>query len=245
MRKHTDETLYPVTGHDGRQGHYSPQLGRVIWRIAGGSTMPPEPGPTPPVPTPPAPPAPTPPTPGGPAGSFTQEQVNAIAAKEKADGKRAAETEVAALLGCTPAEAKAILDKHNEAERNKMTEAEKAQADAAAAKAAAEETQRQANELLHSAKVATALFTAGVPLAQAGDVAKLVDAPVGADDATIAAAITATKTAFPALFTGTPAPTPPAPSSVPGGAPPAPAVPGNSMAELRKAAREKRGLKSA
>ncbi len=180
----------------------------------------------PPVPPPPAPPPPPPPTPpADPPKTFSQEELNRIAAEEKRQGKAAAERDIAAALGCTIEEAKVII-----AERNAQLDATKTQEKKdldAALKVSREATEKLAAAELraHTAEVRSQLVAEGVSKEKLDRVVRLVDVAVDADQAAIIAAIEALKTDMPELFSATPPGTPPGspprpPHSDPGKPPP-------------------------
>ena len=211
----------------GNRPHHVWSDGTVLPLIGGGEgpvTPPGAPGnpnPAPPAPTPPPPPPP-------PAGGVPQEQVTAIAAREKEEGRRAAIREVQDLLGCTPEEAKAALDRQREAERQQMSDAERAKADAETAKAEAEADRQKARTTLLQARVTSALILSGLSLpaeAQARQdrlaaVARMVDVS-DPDEAKVVEAVEKLKASVPEMFTGAPGASP-IPSGTPGGSPPPP-----------------------
>ena len=236
-------TVFPETHRlAGKRAWLFPASGRLVPVVSGGDgpTDPPAPQPAPqtqPTPAPSTPP---------PAGlQWTPEQqaeLARIAAREKDEGRRAAEQTVAQQLGCTVDEAKAILERHRNAERDAMSEAERAKADAETARAAAQQAEAQAKKALRDANVTLALTNAGVRADRRDAAIRLTTIADDADDAAIAAAVEATKTAYPEFFT---APAQPTPSSVPGGPAPTPTpTPGGlaAGAELAKQYAAEHGL---
>lgn len=170
---------------------------------------PPTPDPTPPQPAPPTPPTPTPPSAGP-----TQADIDAAVAK---------------ALGVPLDQAKKALADAEKARKAQMTEAERLTAEAAEEKAKSAAAVAEAAKTTHEAKVTLALVRAGVHPDKLEWAARLVGAPVGADDKALADAIEAAKTAVPEVFAGTstgPVPPPPPggqpPPSNPPGSPPAP-----------------------
>lgn len=162
------------------------------------------------APAPIVPPVPVPPVP--PVKTFTQAEVDAMIAERVNKEKGASAKEIADKLGITLDEAaKVIADKKAEDDKQK-TEAQLAtekaikEADASAAATAS------AKAAEHDTKVLRALVLAGVPiLATEGQdqkviddrlakIGQLVSADVGADDATITAAVTSLQTSMPELF---------------------------------------------
>lgn len=186
-----------------------------------------------PEPTPTPDPEPTPDPDSGKADEkkFTQADLNKIAAKQKAEGRAAAEKAVVDLLGCTPAEAAEIVKKHREAEDATKSEAEKEKAAAVKEREAAEAEKRAAAAERHELQIERALTAEGF----AGDAKKLarvrrmVTVEVGATYEDVLADVQEAKTEFPELF-GSKTPeddgkrTPPGklPSSDPKGKPPRP-----------------------
>ncbi len=145
--------------------------------------------------------------------TFTQADLDRIAAREKAQGRKAAEQAFADQLGVSVTEAADIIKAHQQradadkSEIQRATEArEQALRDAATARA-------EAGQARHTAAVERALLVAGVALPEAeadrdtalARVARLVDAEPGADTATIAAAVAGVKGQFPGLFGQRPA----------------------------------------
>jgi acyl carrier protein len=186
------------------------RTGTPVYVIAGGS----EPAP------PAAPPAGEPAQPT-PTQTFTQEQVSAIAAREKAEGRTAAEKALLEKLGVDSMDAvEALVKAQREADDKQKSEAQRAQEAAEQAKKDAEKARSQAVNESHAAKVERALLVGGAKLDRLSQAAKLVDVEVGADEATVKAAIEKLKTDLPEFF-GQAAP-PAAPNSDPGGKPPAP-----------------------
>lgn len=212
----------------------------------GGPTPPVPPAPTPPDPVPPAPVPPPPSAPPGPAKTFTQEEVNGMMAREKAEGRSAAERDIAERFGCTLEEAKEVLDgvraatdlQKSEAQRE-IDKAKKDQEDAAKRDAAAQAREREAN-------IVISLVAHGVTIEREDDgslkgraarIAKLLDAPADADAGAIATAVAKLKEDEPALFTAaTPTPTggptpslPRPPDGTPPGTPPVQPVPTDAL----------------
>ena len=171
--------------------------------------------------------------PDGTATTFTQEQVTAAATKAAKEAERkarqASHTEIAASLGVTVDEAKAIIAKakaDEEANATELDRARKAQAEAEAQVAA----------VTARATATTALVAAGVQATVIDDALRLID--TGADDLTTE--IDGLKTRLPALFTPADngAPPPPAPHLRPA-TPPTGTGGGASPQERAKAAYER------
>ncbi len=188
---------------------------------------PPAPSPAPPA-DPPAPPAPPTPAPA----AFSEEQqaeVSRIAAREKAEGERAATRSIEELLGVKPEEAKAIIDAAREAEAGKLSEAEKALKAATTAQEKADADLALARKIARDAAISVVLTANGVPVeldetgnmkGRAARIVKLLDVGDDADGATITAAVSALKEEEPALFGAATPPAPGAPPRPPSGDPP-------------------------
>lgn len=162
--------------------------------------------------------------------TFTQAEVNKMTAKEKGEGRRAAEKALADQLGVSLAEAAEIIKKHREAEDAAKSEAEKERAAAAKEREAAEAAKREAATEVHEARIERALAAEGF----AGDdkklarVRKMITVEVGATYDDVLADVKEAKTEFPEIFAGkTPEgdagkKTGKLPSSDPAGRPPTP-----------------------
>lgn len=156
--------------------------------------------PTPPTPTPPAP-APAP------AATFTQEQLNAIAAREKDSGKKSGRTErdaeLASLLGVTVDDLPGHLESLKTEADSRKSEAQRATEAATTAKAAADKAIADAALERHAMRVERALLRAGVPADDGdllSDAVTLVRVDPAADDAALTAAIDAVKGRHPTMF---------------------------------------------
>lgn len=184
---------------------------------------------------PPAPPPASPSPPSAPPGAFSQEDLNRIAAREKDEGKRAAQREIAEMLGCTPEEAKQILDKRREDERAAMDEAGRIKAEAEDArkkadtdKNAAEQAKAEAAQAKRETLIERALIRAGLADDEDGTALAYAlrmvepDVPADADLAKALEVVNKAKEKFPALFAGVATPPPP-PGGQPPGGPPRPA----------------------
>lgn len=133
--------------------------------------------------------------------TFTQAELNAHTAREKAEGKRAGEKAVADQLGVSIEEAKKIIEDSKAKAESEKSEAQKATDAAAAREAAAAEREAAANRRVHDADVRDALREAGVKPERATKVSSmLTDVDVGADEAAIKAAVEGLKKEFPELF---------------------------------------------
>lgn len=143
--------------------------------------------------------------------SFSQEDLDRIMGETRQQARSAATKELADTLGTTIDEAKAIIARHQEAEKAAMTDAERAAADAREREAAARTAEAEATRKLVSADVTLALVEAGLtsPTVRA-EAAVLVMAKLDLDNdvtsAEVAAAVQAVRDAVPALFADTPKP---------------------------------------
>lgn len=188
-----------------------------------------EPNPTGAPGTPPAPAAPAvPPT-------FTQDHVTAIATQNKDEGRRSALREVSDKLGgLSLDDAAALIEAARKADEANQTQAQRDAAAAATAKADADRLKAEAAADRHAARVERLLTTSGA--ANVAVATRALDVAVGADEATVTAAIEKLKTDAPGLFGAAPA----APHTAPGAPPQQP--PAAKTAEERAAAiAEKRG----
>ena len=148
-----------------------------------------------------------PPAPAEPR-TFTQDDLTAIATREREQGKRAGETAAQDAINAAikaaglDGDLTAILDaakRATVADEAAKTEAQRDADAAAKIKAEAETLLASAAKTLHDAKVTQALAGAVDPVIAA----RALDVPVGADDDTIKAAVADLKTRVPGLFGGT------------------------------------------
>lgn len=194
-----------------------------------------------------------PPKPGPPGvRTFTQDELTALAAKEKAQGERAgaraALEKVAADLGFTNLEdAKAFIEEGRKAKEAQLSEQEKRERELADREAKADAREKAAAErerVANRRAILVGLGSTGVDLEDAAALLRVAD---DADDATITEAAEALKARRGELF-GAAAPAadpnapqlPPAPGGAPAGGPPARQAPtgkpgdrGREMARLR------------
>lgn len=142
---------------------------------------------------------------GGDEKKFTQQDLNRIGTKEKADGKAAALREVAEQLGCTVEEAKAALDKAREAEDKTKSEAQKDREKAQQELAAAEKAKAEAAAEKHTALIERALTKLGFTGKDEDQarILRMVTVDVGASYDDILADVTVVKASLnPELFGG-------------------------------------------
>lgn len=134
--------------------------------------------------------------------TITQAEMNRISAREKAAGKRAALKELADGWGISIEEAKAIIDKHNEAEDAKKSDADKSRDKATKELSDAEKAKREAAEERHEARIERALNAVkfdGDEKALAR-VRRIVTVEVGSSYEDILADVKAAQEELPGLF---------------------------------------------
>lgn len=134
--------------------------------------------------------------------TFSQAELNRIAAREKDEGKRAAAAEIAKQLGCTVEEAVEFIKQAKAKEDAEKTEAQKAKEAADKAKADADTAAAEAAQEKHMARIERSLLKAGVPDAKLDKVARMLDVEVGAEIDKIDEAAKDLKKEFPELFAG-------------------------------------------
>lgn len=189
-----------------------------------------------------------PPKPGPPAArTFTQAEVEALAAKEKAQGKRSAAKEFAEKHGFGSIEdAETFIAAARKAEEDSLSEQQKREKALADREAAAEAREKAAIVRERAANRRAVLVGLGSTGDDLEDAAALLRVADDADDATVADAAAKLKERRPELFgitpTTDPAATqlPPAPGGAPAGGPPSrqsgtgkPGDRGREMARLR------------
>ena len=164
---------------------------------------------------------------------FTQADLNKIAAKEKAAGKRAAAQELADQLGVPLDRAKEIVAAAVEAEDAKKSEAEKEKAKASQAATEAEKAKADAEQAKHESLIERALLRSGFTADDSDEgqkrltrVRKMITVEVGASFEDVLDDVKDVKTDFPALFAEQDpkdgGKTPKVPNSDPKGKPPKP-----------------------
>lgn len=187
-----------------------------------------------------------PPKPAPPAQrTFTQAEVEALAAKEKAQGKRSAAKEFAEKHGFGSIEdAEQFIATARKAQEDALSEQEKREKALADREAAAEAREKAAVARERAANRRAALVSLGATGDDLEDAAALLRVADDADDAAIADAATQLKQRRPELFGIAPDPAanqlPPAPGGSPAGGPPSrqngtskPGDRGREMARLR------------
>lgn len=174
----------------------------------------------PPAPLPAQPPAP-PPTPD----PLTQLNIwaQSIGAKEKAEGKAAAQRELQEALGMSPEDAKKFIDDAKAKQREGMEEADRKLAEATEKETVATTRLAEAAKRELNAEVRAQLVEEGMTKAQAAVVIPMVGVDVKDwDEAKVTEAIAQLKTTLPQLFTSETSPPPPGqtlPSAPPGAGP--------------------------
>lgn len=139
--------------------------------------------------------------------SFTQEEVNALLAREKSQGERAGQTAATEALtakleaaGFTDVDAAiTAAAAQKAADEAAKTEAERARDEAARLIAEATATKAEAAQDRHAARIERALAKSNA--VDVAITARVLDVEVGADDAAVTAAVEALKTKVPGLFT--------------------------------------------
>lgn len=219
MSHHTHNLPHPIAG--GLLDRLTAEWDAHGWELADLHAFRMEDPPAPPPP--PAPPA-DPPAPPATGATFTQADLDRIAAREKDEGRRAAERSLSEQLGCTVEEAKALIEAKRAEDLGKMSEADRkaSEADAARAKAEKALADAEAREKAAEARqrlldVTDALIEAGVRSDRRSAALKLTDVADDADEKALKAAVEETKKAYPEFFGAAPG----APSGVPNGKPPA------------------------
>ena len=206
--------------------------GKRLPVIAGGSDVPPPSDPPVNDDTPP----PNPTT----SKTVTSEEMARIAAREKEEGRRAAQRELAEQLGVSVEEAKQIISNHRTAEEQNKTEAQREKEAAAAERAAAAQEKAAAAEERHRARIERSIMLAGVTDEKRIErISRLLDVEVGADPDAVSSAVATLKEEMPEIFGSTAdgeAPKPPA--GVPGGKPPKPQVKDDAFTRGRERAKQ-------
>lgn len=138
--------------------------------------------------------------------TLTQTEVNAIAAREKNEGKAAAETAIAASLGVTIEEAKEIVKAHKASEEAKKTDVDKAKEAADKEKATATSDRSAAAKEIHEARLERAFLREGLDITDEANAAKvkriikMVSVEPGTSYDEVLADVKLVKADFPALF---------------------------------------------
>lgn len=137
--------------------------------------------------------------------TFTQEQVIAMAAREKDQGRRAGASEVLSGLGFDSADAlKAFVDAAKKAEAAQKTAEQKAADELAAKEKALAEREAKITEKARTLTFKSALVELGASKDGLPDALTLLSGSVAADadEAAVTAAAEALKERWPSMFTG-------------------------------------------
>jgi hypothetical protein len=142
---------------------------------------------------------------GGDGGkTFTQDDLNRIATREKAEGRKAALAEVAEQLGVSVDDAKALLAKAKADEDKTKSEADKEREKAAKEREDAARDREAAKGEVHQARLERAFAREGLDLtddgAKAGRVLRMVTVEAGATYDEVLADVQTIKKDFPGLF---------------------------------------------
>jgi hypothetical protein len=242
MRRPAQHRLGP-TPAPGWAHPYTGLAGLSVFYNDGGTPPTPTPAPAdPPKPTPPPAPAPTP--------QFTQEDLDRIAAKEKAQGQRAgarqALEDLAKELGFTnPDDVKEFVAAARKAQQDAMTEEERRRQELEQREQALAEREAAAIARERSAQRRSVLVGLGATGDDLEDATALLRVADDADEQTIQEAAEALKARRPELFGAAPAPQPqqtlpPAPGGAPagGGSPRPAATKDDVQARARKRAEQ-------
>ncbi|MFI6653178.1 hypothetical protein ACIBI8_37015 [Streptomyces sp. NPDC050529] len=169
-----------------------------------------------------------PPKPAPPAQrTFTQAEVEALAAKEKAQGKRSAAKEFAEKHGFTTIEdAEAFISAARQSQEAALSEQEKRERELADREARADAREKAAEARERTANRRSVLVGLGAAGDDLDDAAALLRVPDNADDTDLQEAAEALKKRRPELFGATrqpdPAAVPPAPTGLPAAGVPRP-----------------------
>ena len=152
---------------------------------------------------------------------LTQEAVNQIAAKVRAEGASKARQEILDELGVDNLDdAAAVIAATKAAELASMSETERNLAESASELAKAKATEEKTATLYLNVRAAAKLQSAGLEPSIVDRIAPTLGLPADATDEQIASAVDLLKTESPSLFNAQPVPT--APSGVPGSGPATP-----------------------
>jgi len=248
MRRPAQHHLGPVA-RTGWSHPYTGVNGIAVFYNSGDPATPPAPPAVDPNPADPA----VPPKPGPPAArTFTQAEVEALAAKEKAQGKRSAAKEFAEKHGFGSIEdAETFIAAARKAQEDALSEQEKREKALADREAAAEAREQAAVQRERAANRRAVLVGLGSTGDDLEDAAALLRVADDADDAAVAEAAAKLKERRPELFGVTPATAPPAnqlppaPGGAPAGGPPARQAGGAKPGDRGRAIAEARGHKTA
>ena len=195
-----------------------------------------------------------PPKPGPPAQrTFTQAEVEALAAKEKAQGKRSAAKEFAEKHGFGSIEdAETFIAAARKAQDDALSEQERREREIADREARADAREKAADARERAANRRAVLVGLGATGDDLEDAAALLRVPDDADDTAITEAAVKLKTRRPELFGVSPQADPdtkpampPAPGGAPAGGPPARQTPTGKPGDRGRAIAQSRGHRTA
>ena len=182
---------------------------------------------------------------GDAGATYSQDDVNRMVGERLARDRRAREKEIEDTLGMTTEEAAQALAASREAERERMTEIERREAEAAERAAAAERREAAAAERERAATIREGIVRAGVtdPDLQA-DVALLLERPLSETDDlstdAVDAQVAALKDRRPELFgQSSTTDSKPPPSGAPAGGPPPGRDKGGSVTDSMQRGKER------
>jgi hypothetical protein len=179
---------------------------------------------------------------------FTQAEVEALAAKEKAQGKRSAAKEFAEKHGFSTIEdAETFIATARKAQDDALTEQQKREKDLADREAKAEAREKAAEARERAANRRSVLVGLGASGDDLEDAAALLRVADDADEATLQEAADKLKTRRPELFGATPqtaAVLPPAPGGAPAGSPPRTTAAKDDVQARMEALAEKMGFRN-
>ena len=179
---------------------------------------------------------------------FTQAEVEALAAKEKAQGKRSAAKEFAEKHGFSTIEdAETFIATARQAQEAQLSEQEKRERELADREAKAEAREKAAEARERAANRRAILVGLGATGDDLEDAAALLRVPDDADDTMLQEAADKLKARRPELFGATPqtaAVLPPAPGGAPAGSPPRAAASKDDVQARMEALAEKMGFRT-
>ncbi|WP_331746887.1 hypothetical protein [Streptomyces sp. NBC_00842] len=190
-----------------------------------------------------------PPKPAPPAQrTFTQAEVEALAAKEKAQGKRSAAKEFAEKHGFTTIEdAETFIAAARKAQDDALTEQERRERELADREAKAEAREKAAEARERAANRRAVLVGLGATGDDLDDASALLRVPDDADETVLQEAADKLKARRPELFGATPPPAaalPPAPGGAPAGGPPRTAATKDDVNERARKRAEDMGFRT-
>jgi hypothetical protein len=133
--------------------------------------------------------------------TFTQDDLNRIATKEKADGRKSGRQELLRDLGVeSEDDIKSLLEAKRKEDDEKLEETEREKRARERAESERDQAKAEAAQAKQTARVEKAMLAAGVPLGVVDRATKMVDLEADADDDAIKAAVEQLKGDLPQLF---------------------------------------------